>query len=95
MPNVKLFASLMQSIDELAYDLNLADLTDNDQKVFAAIVLLAEAKVGEPIDIRDLLEHNLTVNVAVPTVYRSLKTLIQQKKIKRVGTVRSGSYALS
>jgi Fe2+ or Zn2+ uptake regulation protein len=84
----------MQSIDDLAYDLKLEDLTDNDQKVFAAIVLLAEAKVGEPIDIRDLLEHNLTVNIAIPTVYRSLKTLIQQKKIKRVGTVRSGSYAI-
>ena len=94
MPSIKLFASLMQSIDDLAYDLKLEDLTDNDQKVFAAIVLLAEAKVGEPVDIRDLLEHNLTVNIAIPTVYRSLKTLIQQKKIKRVGTVRSGSYAI-
>ena len=93
MPNVKLFASLMQVIDELTYDLNLADLTDNDQKVYAAIVLLAEDK--DAVDIRDLLDHSLTVNVAVPTVYRSLKTLIQQKKIKRVGTVRSGSYALS
>jgi Fe2+ or Zn2+ uptake regulation protein len=93
VPNVKLFASLMQSIDELAYDLNLADLTDNDQKVYAAIVLLAEDK--DAVDIRDLLDHSLTVNVAVPTVYRSLKTLIQQKKIKRVGTVRSGSYDLS
>ena len=93
MPNVKLFASLMQVIDELTYDLNLADLTDNDQKVYSAIVLLAEDK--DAVDIRDLLDHSLTVNVAVPTVYRSLKTLIQQKKIKRVGTVRSGSYALS
>ena len=93
MPSVKLFASLMQSIDELAYDLKLEDLTDNDQKVFAAIVLLAEDK--ETVDIRDLLDHSLTANIAVPTVYRSLKGLIQQKKIKRVGTVRSGSYALN
>jgi Fe2+ or Zn2+ uptake regulation protein len=93
MPNVKLFASLMQSIDELAYDLKLENLTDNDQKVFAAIVLLAEDKGA--VDIRELLDHSLTINVAVPTVYRSLKTLIQQKKIKRVGTVRSGSYALA
>ena len=93
MPSVQLFASLMQSIDELAYDLKLENLTDNDQKVYAAIVLLAQNK--DAVDIRDLLDHSLTVNVAVPTVYRSLKTLIQQKKIKRVGTVRSGSYALS
>ena len=93
MPSVKLFASLMQSIDELAYDLKLEDLTDNDQKVFAAIVLLAEDK--ETVDIRDLLDHSLTANIAVPTVYRSLKTLIQHKKIKRVGTARSGSYALA
>jgi len=95
MGSLKTFATLMGMIDEIAQELKLEKLSDSDQKVYAAIVLLADASAKDTVDIGDLIQHSLTKNIAVPTLYRSLKALIEMKKIERVGSVKSGSYALT
>jgi predicted transcriptional regulator len=91
---LRAFATLMGTIDEIAHDLKLEQLSDSDQKVYAAIVLLSDANPKDAVNIRDLVEHSLTKNITTPTLYRSLKSLIQLNKIERIGSVKSGSYAL-
>ena len=95
MGSLKTFATLMGTIDEIAQELKLEKLSDSDQKVYAAIVLLADASAEDTVDIGDLIQHSLTKNIPVPTLYRSLKTLIEQKKIERIRSVKSGSYVLA
>jgi len=95
MGSLKTFATLMGTIDEIAQELKLEKLSDSDQKVYAAIVLLADASAKDAVDIGDLIQHSLTKNIPVPTLYRSLKALIAMNKIERVRSVKSGSYALT
>jgi predicted transcriptional regulator len=94
LAGLKAFATLMGTIDEIAHDLKLEKLSDSDQKIYAAIVLLSDANPRGTVNIRDLVEHSLTKNITTPTLYRSLKSLIQMNKIERIGSVKSGSYAL-
>jgi predicted transcriptional regulator len=75
-------------------DLGLDGLTNTDQQVLASIVLLSNDGQSEAY-LQDLKVHTLTKNIPTPSLYRSLKNLIQKGMVQKVGTERSGIYRLA
>ena len=88
------FGFLMMALHELEQELNLTEHSQNEKLVLASIILLTEKNDG--IANIDLIKtHELTGNIPLPSLYRALNILIEQKKIYHIGRERSGVYALS
>jgi Fe2+ or Zn2+ uptake regulation protein len=94
MSSLSVFAKLMETTKQLEDELGLDDLTTNEQRVYASILLLSNDSKGVSVTIHQLFEHKLAEDIPIPTLYRALKTLIASGKIKHCGTERSGIYAL-
>ena len=88
-----IFANLMQATKSLEIDLGLDVLTQTDQQVFACIVLLSNDGQSEAL-LQDLKLHTLTKDIPMPSLYRSLKNLIECGIVLKVGSQRSGIYKL-
>ena len=88
-----IFANLMQATKSLEIDLGLDVLTQTDQQVFACIVLLSNDGQSEAL-LQDLKLHTLTKDIPTPSLYRSLKNLIECGILMKVGSERSGIYKL-
>ena len=86
------FARLLEAIMDMEKDVNLNNLTSNEQKVYAAIVLLSN-DTNLPVSIHDIKSHDLVRDIPMPTMYRSFSRLIMAKKICHIGSDRSGLYA--
>jgi predicted transcriptional regulator len=86
-----IFANLMQATKSLEIDLGLDVLTQTDQQVFACIVLLSNDGQSEAL-LQDLKLHTLTKDIPTPSLYRSLKNLIECGIVMKVGGERSGIY---
>ena len=87
------FAALMQVTKSLEVDLGLGGLTHTDQQVMASIVLLSNDGQREAL-LQDLKLHTLTKDIPTPSLYRSLKNLIECGILMKVGSERSGIYKL-
>ena len=94
MANRKIYADLLQVTKSMEADLGLDGLTNTDQQVLASIVLLSNDGQSEAY-LQDLKVHTLTKNIPTPSLYRSLKNLIQKGMVQKVGTERSGIYRLA
>ena len=94
MSSLSVFAKLMETTKKLEDELGLDDLTTNEQRVYASILLLSNDSKIVSVTIHQLFEHKLVKDIPTPTLYRALKTLIASGKIKHCGTERSGVYAL-
>ena len=94
MSSLSVFAKLMETTKQLEDELGLDDLTTNEQRVYASILLLSNDSKEVSVTIHQLFEHKLVKDIPTPTLYRALKTLIANGKIKHCGTERSGVYAL-
>ena len=86
-----IFANLIQTTKSLEADLGLDVLTQTDQQVFASIVLLSNDGQSEAL-LQDLKLHTLTKDIPTPSLYRSLKNLIECGIVMKVGSERSGIY---
>mgnify|MGYP003689193813 CR=1 FL=1 len=93
MSNIKILADLVQMTNTLERELNLHHLTTNDKQVLSAIVLLAKNE-GVDAHLNDLKNHTLICDIPLPTLYKSLKHLIQVGLVAKIGTERSGIYRL-
>ena len=93
MANRKIYADLMQFTKSLEEDLGLDGLTHTDQQVLASIVLLSND--GQSVALLQGLKlHTLTKDIPMPSLYRSLKNLIECGIVLKVGSQRSGIYKL-
>ena len=93
MSNIKILADLVQMTNTLERELNLQHLTTSDKQVLSAIVLLSKNE-GVDTHLNDLKNHQLIRDIPLPTLYKSLKHLIQVGLVTKIGTERSGIYQL-
>ena len=84
-------AKLMQSMEE---DLGLTNLRNSDKKLFACMVLLSEDGQRH-VSLKDIKEHALTKALPSPSLFSSLKRLMNNSIIKKVGSERSATYQLN
>ena len=94
MANRKIYADLLQVTKSMEADLGLDGLTNTDRQVLASIVLLSNDGQSEAL-LQGLKVHKLTKDIPTPSLYRSLKTLIQKGLVQKVGSERSGIYRLA
>ena len=84
-------AKLMQSMEE---DLGLINFRNSDKKLFACMVLLSEDGQRH-VSLKDIKEHALTKALPSPSLFSSLKRLINNSIIKKIGSERSATYQLN
>jgi hypothetical protein len=84
-------ARLVQSMEE---DLGLTNLRNSDKKLFACIVLLSEDG-QQHVSLKDIKEHALTKALPSPSLFSSLKRLMNNSIIKKIGSERSATYQLN
>jgi len=94
MSNRKVFADLLNVTQSMETDLGLSALTQTDKQVLAAVVLITEDGKRDAL-LDDIRTHNLADAIPTPSLYRSLKTLIQKGLVQKVGSERSGIYRLA
>ena len=94
MSNRKVFANLLEITQSMEEDLGLSALTQTDRQVLATVVLVSDdGKTDALLD--DIRTHCLVDTIPTPSLYRSLKTLIQKGMVRKIGTERSGIYTLA
>ena len=71
-------------------DLGFTDWPEHSKDIYYALQLLSED--GQYASLADLKKHMLTAEIAYPTLFRGLQKLIEEGKVRRVGTARSGLY---
>ena len=91
MSNLQILANLINMADMMERELKLQHLTTSDKQVLSAIVLLSHDE-GNNAHLNDLKKHQLVSDIPLPSLYKSLKHLIQVGLIKKVGSERSGIY---
>ena len=94
MANRKIYADLLQVTKSMEAELGLDGLTNTDQQVLASIVLLSDDGQGEAL-LQDLKVHKLTKDIPTPSLYRSIKNLVECGIVMRIGSERSGIYKLA
>ena len=94
MSNRKVFADLIQITQSMESDLSLGTLTQTDRQVLATIVLISDdGKIDALLD--DIKSHNLVMTIPTPSLYKSIKRLIEKGVVRKVGSQRSGIYQLA
>ena len=94
MSNRKVFADLLKVTQSMEADLGLSVLTQTDKQVLASVVLITEDGRRDAL-LDDIKTHSLVDTMPTPSLYRSLKTLIQKGMVQKVGSKRSGVYRLA
>ena len=94
MSNRKVFANLLKVTQSMEADLGLSALTQTDKQVLASVVLITEDGTRDAL-LDDIRTHRLLDTIPAPSLYRSLKTLIQKGIVQKVGSERSGIYRLA
>ena len=93
MSNRKVFSDLLKVTQSLEADLGLSAMTQADKQVLASLVLITEDGRRDAL-LDDIKTHSLVDTMPTPSLYRSLKTLIQKGMVQKVGSKRSGVYRL-
>ena len=94
MSNRKVFSDLLKVTQSLEADLGLSAMTQADKQVLASLVLITEDGRRDAL-LDDIKTHSLVDTMPTPSLYRSLKTLIQKGLVQKVGSERSGIYRLA
>ncbi len=94
MKTKRSFSYLMMALNEMEEHLGLQANSQNEKLIFASIILIAEEQNGCAY-IEYIKTHKLTKKIPLPSLYRGLNVLIEQKMIYHIGRERSGVYALS
>ena len=94
MKTKRSFSYLMMALNEIEEHLELQANSQNEKLILASIILISEEHNGSAY-IDYIKTHQLTAKIPLPSLYRGLNVLIEQKKIYHIGRERSGVYALS
>ena len=87
MPTAAKLRALLKAMEE---DLGFTDWPEHSKDIYYSLQLLSED--GQHASLAELKKHKLTAEIAYPTLFRGLQKLIEEGKIRRVGTARSGLY---
>jgi DNA-binding MarR family transcriptional regulator len=93
MSNRKVFANLLKITQSMEAELGLRALTRTEKQVLASVVLITEDGSRDAL-LDDIRTHSLVDTIPTPSLYRSLKTLIEKGIVQKVGSERSGIYRL-
>ena len=85
MSNLKVFADLLKVTQSMEADLGLRALTQTDKQVLASVVLITEDGRSDAL-LDDIRTHSLVHPIPTPSLYRSLKTLMQKGIVQKVGS---------
>jgi hypothetical protein len=94
MSNRKVFANLLKITQSMEADLGLSALTQTDKQVLASVVLITEDGSRDAL-LDDIRTHSLVDAIPAPSLYRSLKTLIERSMVQKIGSERSGIFKLT
>ena len=94
MSNRKVFANLLKITQSMEAELGLRALTQTEKQVLASVVLITEDGSRDAL-LEDIRTHSLVDTMPTPSLYRSLKTLIEKGIVQKVGSERSGIYQLT
>ena len=94
MSNRKVFANLLKITQSMEAELGLRALTQIEKQVLASVVLITEDGSRDAL-LDDIRTHCLVDTMPTPSLYRSLKTLIEKGIVQKVGSERSGIYKLT
>jgi len=88
-----IFAELNDCMQTMEEDMGLKGLTHTDRQILSSMVLIS--KDGKRhILLNELKSHRLTKNVPIPSLFRSLHSLMQRGLVQKIGTERSATYTL-
>lgn len=88
--NTPTAAKLRALLKAMEDDLGFNEWPEHSKDIYYALQLLSEN--GSHASLNDLKKHALTSEIAYPTLFRGLQKLIEDGRIRRVGTPRSGLY---
>jgi len=79
-------------VAEMEADLGLGDLKESEKKIYLAAADCSQS--DRIVEIKQLLEHRLSQDIARPTFYRALKNLEAEGKLVRVDAKRNVLFRL-
>ena len=86
---------ILQMFDDMSKDLRIGRLTNSEKDVLLKINHEIKTKGNDFVDIR-LIKFNDFFGEPIPrsTLYKSLKSLVQKRLIKHLGSQRSSLYSV-
>lgn len=86
---------ILQMFDDMSKDLRIGRLTNSEKDILLKINQEIKNKGNDFVDIR-LIKFNDFFGDPIPrsTLYKSLKSLVQKKLIKHLGSQRSSLYSV-
>ena len=86
---------ILQMFDDMSKDLRIGRLTNSEKDILLKINHEIKANGNDFIDIR-LIKFNDFFGEPIPrsTLYKSLKSLVQKRLIKHLGSQRSSLYSV-
>ena len=86
---------ILQMFDDMSKDLRIGRLTKSEKDILLKINHEIKTKGNDFVDIR-LIKFNDFFGEPIPrsTLYKSLKSLVQKKLIKHLGSQRSSLYSV-
>ena len=89
------FVQILQMFDDMSKDLRIGRLTNSEKDILLKINHEIKTKGNDFVDIR-LIKFNDFFGEPIPrsTLYKSLKSLVQKRLIKHLGSQRSSLYSV-
>ena len=86
---------ILQMFDDMSKDLRIGRLTNSEKDILLKINHEIKTKGNDFVDIR-LIKFNDFFGEPIPrsTLYKSLKSLVQKRLIKHLGSQRSSLYSV-
>ena len=86
---------ILQMFDDMSKDLRIGRLTNSEKDILLKINYEIKTKGNDFVDIR-LIKFNDFFGEPIPrsTLYKSLKSLVQKRLIKHLGSQRSSLYSV-
>ena len=86
---------ILQMFDDMSKDLRIGRLTNSEKDILLKINNEIKSKGNDFVDIRLIKFHDF-FGEPIPrsTLYKSLKSLVQKKLIKHLGSQRSSLYSV-
>ena len=95
LKNISELVKILQMFDDMSKDLRIGRLTNSEKDILLKINHEIKNKGNDSVDIR-LIKFNDFFGEPIPrsTLYKSLKSLVQKKLIKHLGSERSSLYSV-
>ena len=90
MDKLTYLAQLNLLVRSVEVDLGITEVSSSEKAILSAVSLLLKPNSPE-VSVQQLLGHELVRNIPKPTVYRALRSLVDNGLLKKV---RFGRYSI-